>query len=283
MPWVIATNKDLGFIINFLKKDEWLSVQILSLFINNKKQIEFPKQSKVITVIKKNNNTIDGIIAITSRGLVYPRFQINSIKLEDKEELIKIIAGVKVNIHGVIGITRDVTFMDSVIFRPIRQVNKYILLHIPNNNKIKLEDCSIVKKATIKNHQLLLPLELEYQKEEVIISEKDFNKKAISENFKQKLDNNDIYYILKNRLPVTKGGTTYKSLNYTLLGGIFTWKRLRNRGLSTALLIHLINSQLDKGYKCALFVREFNTAAIHLYNKLGFKNPIKYQINYYKR
>lgn len=282
MPWKIATNEDIDLIIEYLKKDEWLSVQILSLFIENNK-ITFPKETKIINLIKTNGIKLEGIISISSNGLIYPRIEKNLKTQSDKNELIKLLATIKFMTHGVVGLKEDVEFLDSVIFKPIRHINRYILMHRESVDYFDKTSSIDVLKASVKHHHSLLPLELEYQREEVIISEVDFNKKALSFNFKKKLQNNDIYFISNGKMPICKGGTTYKSLNYTLLGGIFTWANLRNRGLSTRLLKFLINDQLNIGFKCALFVREENHTAIHLYNKLGFIDNRKYQINYYKR
>lgn len=281
MAWVIGEKKDLEKIISYLLENESECIQALSLYISND-TYKFPKKHNVITLINLYNNTISGIIIITSKGLIYPKFNQHTLYNEnEKKQLIKLFAKINVRIHGVIGLDEDVNFMDSVIFRRIKGKNDYILMSRETHEKFKPMSGYKIRKASIFDLNRLAPLEIEYQKEEVLLSPKDLNRPATVENFRRKIISNDIYFLTENSFPLAKAGTSYRSKNYTLIGGVFTWKERRNSGLSTILLKHLLNEQLTKGYKGALFVKTENLAAIHLYEKLGFINPRSYTINYY--
>ncbi len=281
MSWYISDSEDLTDIICFLEKDEWKHIQVLSEFCSKSGYI-YPNKSNVLTIINKEANKVTGLIQITSKGLIYPIFLGSTLNcIQSKKELIKILATINFKIHGIIGLKDDVDFLDSIVFRRIRGINNYILLHRKSLTKFTSNPALIIKKADIKDLNKLVPLEFEYQIEEVLLKPEDLNRRATLENFKNKLKNDDIYFILDKNFPITKGGTTYKSSNYTLIGGVFTWKEKRNSGYSTILLKHLLNEQLQIGYKGALFVKDDNSAALHLYKKLGFIDPLKYKINYY--
>ncbi len=282
MAWEISDKNDLFEIIKFLRIQEWQHIQATSLYISNFKPV-YPKPYKVITLLKKVNNEIHGLISITSLGLIYPVLSSGiAYSPDDRASLIKLLSKIFFRPHGVIGLKRDVDFLDSILLKPIRGVNDYKLLNRNSLDLFQTDEKYIIKKATLKDLSKLIPMEYEYQKEEVLLDPKDLNKKAIFENFKQKLKIDDIYYLLDRKFPISKAATNYKSMEYTLIGGVFTWKEKRNMGYSTALLKYLINDQSYQKLKTALFVKSSNQAAIHLYDKLGFKNSTEYKINYYK-
>lgn len=283
MSWQIGTSKDLNLILDFLLDREWECIQILSEIIKDKK-IVFPhKRDAIFLICQGSGSKIDALILITSKGLIYPYFK-DSLFYNKAcfDDLIKITTKVKFTIHGVIGLSNDVNNFHRIIHKRVRGINNYKLMYRDSSDYFQIKNPTNITKANVNDLKKLIELEYEYQLEEVLLNKTDLNKRAIHENFKKKLSKEDIYYISDTKgSPVSKGGTTYRSLNFTLIGGVFTEKKLRNKGYSTQLLKGLINHQLSLGYKSALFVKDNNLAAIHLYKKLGFNNPQSYQINYY--
>lgn len=213
--------------------------------------------------------------------MIYPIFNKSDLyNPQDKEELIRLFARINIRIHGVIGLKEDVEFLDSILFRRIRGTIDYLLMHRESSDLFSTLDNGLYR-ATTKDLNSLLPLEYEYQIEEVLLNAHDLNKQATKENFRLKLRNNANYMYKVKDSVVSKASTSQKSFTYTLVGGVFTWKHLRNRGYSTTLLKFLINDQFSSGYKSALFVKTENLAAIHIYKKLGFIDPLPYKIHYY--
>lgn len=283
MSWRVADRPDLDKIIKYLLIDESISIQPLNLFIING-IYRFPRSHNTICLINDKSDSIDGFIAVTSKGLIYPSFSKETINSgSEKSTLIKLMATINVRIHGVVGLKEDVNFLDSIIFRRVKARNSYIHLKRESKDLFNIDKDLDIRLANIFDLHKLAPLEIEYQKEEVLISPKDLNRLATIENFKRKINNSDIYYINEKNLPISKAGTSYKSKNYTLVGGVFTWRKKRNLGLSTNVLKYLLNDQQKKGFKAALFVKSENKAAIHLYKKLGFTTPRDYSINYYHK
>ncbi|MBN2617780.1 MAG: GNAT family N-acetyltransferase [Spirochaetales bacterium] len=281
MVWAIANKFDLAKIIDFLLINEWIHIQAISPFCSGY-GYEFPTASSNIVLIKKNNGEVNGVIVISNKGLIYPVLEEETrLSTNEKKELIKLLTQINVRIHGVIGLKEDVDFIDQVLFKSIRGSLNYIILK--HNKEIPIKDIIKIKvvKANPKDIEKLLPLELEYQKEEVILNISDLNRRAVKENFRNKLKVDDIYYISGKNIPLSKGGTSYKSHNYALIGGVFTWKPERNKGYSTQLLQYMITDLLHRGYISVLFVKKDNKPALHLYEKLNFITPLDYKINYY--
>ena len=193
------------------------------------------------------------------------------------------MAKIKFTTHGVVGLSEDVNYFNSLISKRIRGINNYKILCRDSDEKLPEDSNLYIYKADMTDLKKLAELEYEYQIEEVLLKPGDLNRRAIYENFKKKLKKDDIYYLNDplRALPLSKGGTTFKSLNYTLIGGVYTRKEMRNNGFSRHLLSYLINDQLNKGYRSALFVKDSNRPALHLYKKLGFNDAHSYQINYY--
>lgn len=284
MPWKVADKRDLNDILSFLLTEESLAIQAISHFIDKKGNFYYPGIHSVIPLVKVENFNINGAIIITSKGLLYPFFSIETLNsIAEKRELIKIIASINVVIHGVIGLEENVDYLDKIIFRRLRGTIHYLYMQRESNSLLNTQKDFNFKIASHHDLNKLAPLEIEYQKEEVILNPADMNRKATIENLRRKILNKNVYFHEENKFPLTKAGTSYRSLNYVLIGGVFTWKEKRNNGLSTELLKHLLNDQLKKGYKGALFVKSDNSAAIHIYEKIGFINPRPYQINYYHR
>lgn len=281
MAWSLSKADDLNEIIPFLLKDEWLHIQALSLF-HNTVQYFYPKKHNVLSLVKKVNGVIESMIIINKKGLIYPIFNNDPFEtIEEKDELTKILVSINVRIHGVIGLESHVDILDEILFKSIRGVNNYLILHRSDEKIFTLQKELVIKKAQNKDLNRLIPLEYEYQKEEVLLNPLDLNTRVVKENFKNKLKSDDIYFIEGKNIPISKAGTTFKSPNYTLIGGVFTWKEERNNGYGTELLKYLLNDQLSKGLKSALFVKSDNQSAIHLYGKLGFTDSKPYKINYY--
>ena len=280
MSWKIWNNKDINVIIDFLSINEWKHVQPLSLFFKNGYSIS-PTKTDLIVFLKIINNRVVSAVFITNKGLIYPIFSSKSKTENDRAILIKLMGSIKLRLHGVVGLAEDVLFFDSVVFNRIKHKNNYTLMKHDYKNDFQLRNNQKIEKATIKDLDKLLPLEIAYQLEEVVINPANLNKRATRVNLKNKLEVSDIYYIEKDGSILSKAGTSHRGKNYVLVGGVFTNPKNREQGYSTSLMNYLIRSQGQKGYQVALFVNSNNIPAINLYKKLNFQYPEPYSIYYY--
>ncbi|OQY38886.1 MAG: hypothetical protein B6229_04875 [Spirochaetaceae bacterium 4572_7] len=228
MSWILGNKKLLPQIINYLEKREWERIQQLSFF-TTPQSYHYPNKNEALILLNMEKKGVSGIIVITSKGLIFPIFSPGD---SNKIDEIKILFNtVNVIIHGVIGLKQDVDFFNKMISKQIKAVNNYVLMHRESMEYFANGRDTAIYLATPDDLSKLLPLEIEYQKEEVLLNPNDLNRRAI------------MYQLLKE----------------------------------------LINEQLKIGYSCALFVKENNSSARHLYTTLGFIEPVLYQINYYNK
>ena len=70
MYWSLSKPNDLNDIITFLKNNEWLHIQPLSLFILDGDFV-YPKRGSVITLIRKQNNITCTTISVNTSGISF--------------------------------------------------------------------------------------------------------------------------------------------------------------------------------------------------------------------
>jgi len=66
------------------------------------------------------------------------------------------------------------------------------------------------------------------------------------------------------------------------IGGVYTLPAYRNKGLAAAAVAHLINTHSAEAHGFALFVKTANTAALRVYEKLGFEQCGLFRMSYWK-
>ncbi|MBP5465836.1 MAG: GNAT family N-acetyltransferase [Treponema sp.] len=82
--------------------------------------------------------------------------------------------------------------------------------------------------------------------------------------------------------PLAKAGTNAIASKVMQLGGVYTLRDERGRGLAAALTAFLAESAARKGFATVLFVNKKNAAAIAAYRRAGFTDSGKaYTIEYY--
>ena len=80
---------------------------------------------------------------------------------------------------------------------------------------------------------------------------------------------------------VAKANTNAIGINCVQIGGVYTHPLYRRNGYAGALVQALCNRAVQARRKPVLFVKEKNTPAFNLYQKLGFEECGRYTIVYY--
>ena len=88
-------------------------------------------------------------------------------------------------------------------------------------------------------------------------------------------------FIERNRY-VTKTGTNAQGFHWFQIGGVYTLPAYRNKGLAAAAVAHLISTHSAEAHGFALFVKTANTAALRVYEKLGFEQCGLFRMSYWK-
>lgn len=138
-----------------------------------------------------------------------------------------------------------------------------------------------IRPAQAADLDRLLPLECEYQQEEVLASGMMLNVDALRASLGRS--------IIHGRTLVAELGTELAAkacinalgFSYAQIGGVFTRKHWRNHGIASALMKFMVQAILEEGMGLTLFVKRDNMPALRVYEKLGFHPRGAYSIVYY--
>lgn len=279
--WQRTDSDGLAPVMAFLLKREAYAVQIVSQLLD-KGQFSLPPASKATLLRRTEGDTITGVILTMPQGTIYPLLD-RKITPEEKEQLIPLMASLVPKPHGVIGEYTDVCHTDSLLLTSPQKVIHYDYMVRESLTPVvsQIPEGTELRRATVLDTSKLLNLEVGYQIEEVLTDPSRASRFLIHQNLKKRIKNRTLFYLKQGRNPVCKGGDSYTSLNYYLLGGIYTPPSLRNQGLACCLTGEIINHFCSLGQKAALFVKTHNTSAIRLYRNLDFIKKKNYTINYY--
>jgi len=206
-------------------------------------------------------------------------------------------------VYAVMGEEKVQRRLKDVLFQETRikatHVVQYILMLFDNEcfegrclddllalAQLHIVDCGkiITRAATVEDLQLILPLQIGYEKEEVCVKGKSFPP-YVSMMSLQKIVKDEIIYItMLDEKPIAKANTNAKGIDIYQLGGIYTLPEYRRRGLGRLTVLYLMQHIFKerKKKKVALFVNIRNLAAIAMYNSLKFKDVGRLMISYFR-
>ncbi|MCL2705518.1 MAG: GNAT family N-acetyltransferase [Spirochaetaceae bacterium] len=138
-----------------------------------------------------------------------------------------------------------------------------------------------IRIATQKDIENLLPLQKNYEIEEVLPSSEMFNEVISKKHLSMILKNQITVVAEKSGKIIAKANTNGKGFIYYQIGGVYTLPEYRNIGISTALVSYLIEKIFSQGMKASLFVKTNNPAALKVYINLGFNKMEEFQIIYF--
>lgn len=127
----------------------------------------------------------------------------------------------------------------------------------------------------------LLPLQIAYEVEEVLLPGRKANPSASKISLTESLRTQVVLVAYFRGEAVGRVATNARGYRVDQIGGVYTDPAWRGRGLARWLMSHLIH-RLDAEQKSAsLFVKPQNTAALKLYDRLGFSFESNFRISYY--
>lgn len=165
-----------------------------------------------------------------------------------------------------------------------------------------------VIQATAADYERLLPLELGYQREEVVPASFDISDAALEAAFKHELGQGLTFALCDGDRPIAKARVSACGLRHCMLGGVYTIPSERKKGRASFLvrqIIALFESGLEGqrqtagGQNCSqgqnagggsidsgkpsfcLYAKQENAAALALYKSLGFTSRGEYLLVYY--
>ena len=146
----------------------------------------------------------------------------------------------------------------------------------------KLNAALSIERATENDLTELFPLQLDYENTEVAYEGRPINPAVCKLSLRARLTTEYIYKVSANGRIVAKAGTNAQGFHWFQIGGVYTLPAYRNRGLAAAAVAHLINTHSAEAHGFALFVKTANTAALRVYEKLGFEQCGLFRMSYWK-
>ena len=136
-------------------------------------------------------------------------------------------------------------------------------------------------RCTEHDIDFLHPLQKNYMKDEVAVPGRTLTDAEVDITLRQILKNQLCLAMTVDGDIVAKANTNAIGINCVQIGGVYTHPLYRRNGYAGALVLALCKRAVQAGRKPVLFVKEKNTPAFNLYQKLGFEECGHYTIAYY--
>ena len=138
-----------------------------------------------------------------------------------------------------------------------------------------------VIQATAADYERLLPLELGYQREEVVPDSFDISDAALAAAFKREIEDGLTFALYDGDRPIAKARVSACGLRHCMLGGVYTIPSERKKGRASFLVRQIIARQSLAFNGFCLYAKQENAAALALYKSLGFVPRGEYLLVYY--
>lgn len=127
----------------------------------------------------------------------------------------------------------------------------------------------------------LLPMQIDYVTEEVLLKGTSAFPAAERLSLEKNVNALNVFCLCQDKKIVCKAHINAITEHYGQLGGVYTLKEFRSRGLASILVNNVSDQMRINGKKTVLFVNEKNLPAIHSYLNAGFTSFGEYKIAYY--
>ena len=178
----------------------------------------------------------------------------------------------------------ELLIMQLQEFQTPAQVNHYTLMTLeqialPPPEPLSFDDQ--IFRCTEDNLDILLELQKQYLIKEVAPAGKQVTELECRVSLRQILKNQLMFALYADGELVAKANTNAIGWNYVQIGGVYTHPLFRRNYYAWHLLKVLCDRIQKTQKKVALFVKEKNTPAIKLYEKMGFTAVNHYAIAYF--
>lgn len=140
----------------------------------------------------------------------------------------------------------------------------------------------VTRRARVGDAARLLPLREAYEIEEVVLDRSGFDRQACRRRLRRALRRELIYVAEHRGRPVATAATNQRGVRVDQIGGVFTAPERRRAGFGTVVMQALLRAIFRDKEQACLFVKTGNSAALRLYERLGFAARGGYRISYYR-
>ncbi len=288
MAWQLLGSGNIDELVSFLSTEEWRHVAFSSrLLVNRRPSYPNPYKTCIYVNRSADENGIREAMLLTRSGLVLPVLSNNELSTR-RDDILPLIKSKVNTLHSVMGMKSYVQSMQRIIDARKRAVIDY---HLMADDRITLDDNADrsstdklkIRHARLKDCMQLYPLQLSYEKEEVLLDPQRSNPTATLINLKNTIRRQIVLYATEGGKVVAKAGTNAWGIGYAQLGGVYTLPERRNEGIGELLIRRLLAILHKRGLHACLFAKKDNLAAVKLYEKTGFSINGEFRIAYYRK
>ena len=275
MSWRHAARRDLGPVLDFLLRDEALSVPFTS-------RLRAGTRGCDVYFDADGNGAVAESFLYTSGGLLLPAL---SSRDTCREGLQDILRDLNPMVHSVMGVGRCVLAIEALLPLPPTTRIEYFLMSLSRaalRHILPVEQTSVrIRRADPYDADALFPLQKGYEMEEVVIDPVHFSDAQCMKFLKHSLKEELVYVAEKKGVPVAKAATNARGFSVDQVGGVYTVPEERGKGIAAAVVAELLKATFAEKEAACLFVKKRNRPAIALYDRLGFAPVTDYIISYY--
>lgn len=281
---------------DFLRDREYCCVSLMAAFMEFQ-PAHFPRSQRnsfaILTAEPQSGSpVIEGVLHLTPGGTLLHLLDLSALEGDYIEPLFAWLRHKRV--FSILGTATETSFLEALIARDISRTVEYDLMtldRVPPKEAAVLPALSANRKHAGSGHgirrvhpadaEMLLPLQMGYEREEVLAPGCYPDEQRCLSVFKLALARQVVFAAFYGDTPVAKAGTNACGIHWDQLGGIYTKPELRANGIASALVAHVVHNRIENGKKVVLFVKKDNISAQKAYTKNGFMVRSPFRIAYY--
>ncbi len=289
MPWYTAGASLLEPLVAFLSPLEWSCVGFSSQLRNGRKPRLPARRNAVVHYYTTGDAaaSIQAALLETAFGFCYP--VLGSLAPEDRQEVAEEfgprLRTARNRYLTFMGLAADVAAFERLVDSPpLHRVQYYMMRAVGppiSKRPTRLDPEPQIRRAGPTDTRKLLPLQIAYEREEVLLPNRVLNTEATRRQLRSDLKQQLVFVAEVGGTPIAKAGTNARGFRYDQIGGVFTDPRYRNLGVAALLMDVLMRRVRQDGKAVCLFVKTANHAARRMYRNLGFDQGEEFVISYY--
>lgn len=284
MSWVTLTPGRLGELMRFLgPREAYCAAFTERMLAGGRTVIPDPREHRV-HVRLNDSGKVNGAILQSISGLYYPVLGEGECRVEPAAT--EALRRATRRIYSIMGRLSDVRALEEILpRRPVQAVEYHLMVQDeppPELPLPRLPASMSIHRSSITDADLLFPIQKQYEMEEVLLPGNSFNPVASLNHLREMLRTQVVVHATISGVAVAKAGTNARGLFYDQLGGVFTHRSLRSRGVGTALMLRLLGHLAAERKTATLFVKKDNAAAVRMYRNLRFSVLDEFRISYYR-
>jgi len=284
MPWVRLNDERLDPLMRFVGPLEARCVPFTEKLVLNRHLSVPPRREYNVLVREERDGTVSGAILQHLNGLYYP--VLDPVRPIVEPDAILKLARASRRIFSIMGRSEDVLALEaSLPGSPVQWLDYYLMVQDDPPPELPLPRIPrglVIRRAGVGDARSLFDIQKKYEIEEVLLPGNTFSPGATMQHLKQTLQEQIVLVAELEARPVAKANTNARGVFYDQIGGVFTERALRSRGVGTALMLRLCDLVAKDHKSATLFVKKDNGPAQKMYRNIGFAVESEFRISYYR-